>query len=264
MATLEEISNALGGAASVQILIRQTDLPLTITGPGSYLVAENLFAAETAITVSAEKVTIDLNGFTLTGPGSGSSALGICLTNADWSTVRNGAVREFETGIEVLSAVGCLIEQVLAAENGTGVSVVASNHCTVRDSRSLRNGTGIGVAVGVGNRVERCQVSDSAAPGIGLRVDECSGTLVLQNVLVANDSRGIQIDTSSTSTLVEGNRLLAHSSVGAVALQNGAPGTIALGNVASGNTTDYSGVTQPMVLGGSLVSTTGSWANLDF
>jgi hypothetical protein len=60
-----------GGKAGTQI----NSVPYTINSPGLYCLSGNLSYISTtgnAITVNANDVTIDLMGFSLTGPGKGS------------------------------------------------------------------------------------------------------------------------------------------------------------------------------------------------
>src|SRR5438876_7759228 len=54
-----------------------TSLPFTISQPGSYVLNGNLTAAAsgTGITVSASNVTVDLQGFDLSGASIGGSAI---------------------------------------------------------------------------------------------------------------------------------------------------------------------------------------------
>jgi len=60
-----------------RIPIHADALPLAITQPGSYYLAENIVVTGPGIIVQADRVTIDLMGFTLasgTGPGIDGSA----------------------------------------------------------------------------------------------------------------------------------------------------------------------------------------------
>ncbi len=81
-----------------RIPIKQSDLPLTISQPGSYYFTENLNgpSGEVAIRVSSSNVTIDLMGFTLFGPGAGGSA-GIYsdVVGTTGCVVRNGVITGF-------------------------------------------------------------------------------------------------------------------------------------------------------------------------
>src|SRR4051794_32153349 len=74
--------------------LKNSDFPVTITGPTTnfYLtenISANLGAGVSAITVNANNVTIDLNGFTLSGNGLNGI---ICPGNATNTIVTNGIV----------------------------------------------------------------------------------------------------------------------------------------------------------------------------
>lgn len=70
--------------------------PLVITEPGAYYLTENLAAtAATGIEIQTDNVTLDLNGFSLTGSGSGYGVLASGTSIA----VRNGTVAGFYIGI---------------------------------------------------------------------------------------------------------------------------------------------------------------------
>lgn len=80
--------------------------PLTISQPGSYILVGNITVPDantTAISVQADYVTIDLNGFSIQGPvvcsgqpttcSPSGSGIGIDATSHVGTTVRNGVVR---------------------------------------------------------------------------------------------------------------------------------------------------------------------------
>ena len=71
--------------------IHQADIPLTITESGSYYLAENVSDNEwgECIIVSADDVTIDLNGFTITGSDYGYS-YAIWMNGCSNVEIRNG------------------------------------------------------------------------------------------------------------------------------------------------------------------------------
>jgi len=125
-------------AVDGQVLINQATVmaaggfPYNITQPGSYKLSGNLVvpANTVGIYVNANNVTLDLNGFAITGPitctgygggiscGSVDNTYGILyeVYNADNAalTIRNGTVAGFAVGIE---ADGCLVEDVQAHFN---------------------------------------------------------------------------------------------------------------------------------------------------
>ena len=75
-------------------------VPFTISEAGSYYLTGNLTASDSTsgITISADNVTLDLNGFALIGGGSGSVA-GIVVPVAQKNLcIRNGTVRGWTNG----------------------------------------------------------------------------------------------------------------------------------------------------------------------
>jgi hypothetical protein len=171
------------------VLINQTTVtaaggfPYKITQPGSYRLSGNLQVSALntdAIEIQTNNVTLDLNGFSITGPvtctGSGaglacsplSTGKGIFSTGSN-SVVRNGAVGGFLSGVDLTGSVPsaqAIVEEILvsnnlsagihasdavvrrnvAVRNGTGIEVTAS---TVTDNIANRNLNGLSVIAGV-------------------------------------------------------------------------------------------------------------------
>lgn len=128
-----------------------SSVPITITEPGSYVVVQNLTvtALDThGIVIEASDVTLDLNGFTLTGPGktAGSSGSGIFVDDSSFSrtTVRNGTVRDWRyNGVDVGS--DSTVENVKAISNGS-VGIAPGGRCTIRNCiASLNDNSGMQV-----------------------------------------------------------------------------------------------------------------------
>ena len=126
--------------------------PYAITAPGSYRLTSNLTVGSlntSAITVTANDVALDLNGFALIGPGSctgtgtaisctSGSGSGIDGAAANQVTVRNGGVRGFGNfGIHLQD--DCRITGVTVKENGSSGIDVGSG-CIIRDTVVSRNG----------------------------------------------------------------------------------------------------------------------------
>ena len=156
--------------------------PVTITASGSYRLTGNLETGNintSGIVVGASSVSIDLNGFSIVGPGtctgtpvtscspSGSSK-GIDALSASRITVRNGEVRGFgDQGVLVafnLAQGNFLIENVRAVENGNDGFKLGRNG-TIRGCVASRNG-GSGIAVEAGALVVDNAMSGNANSGL--------------------------------------------------------------------------------------------------
>lgn len=101
--------------------------PVEISQPGSYVLTSSLAvvaSGTSAIFVSADDVSIDLNGFSVSGPGSGGSANGIAAAFVGNEAIRirvvDGQVRGFG-GYGVQLWKEGHVERLSISENGSGV-----------------------------------------------------------------------------------------------------------------------------------------------
>ena len=120
-----------------------TSLPATISTQGIHCLMGNLATAQTsgdAITITANNVTLDLNGFKLGGQAAGSAtgATGI-LSTANNVTVKNGIVRGFRTGI-FLQGRGAVVEDLLVDQNTLTGILVTGQGAIVRRNQVVDTG----------------------------------------------------------------------------------------------------------------------------
>jgi hypothetical protein len=152
-----------------------TACPYTITAAGNYAVTQNLTAAGTCISFAAalDGVTIDLQGHTITGSGSGDG-IACVLPGFSGSTgaggcnnliVANGAVRGFGGGV------------VLEGNSNTVINIVSEAN---DGDASAGSGFGFGiVTLGSADLVENSAANGNSAGGIGgapATVDNCSAS----------------------------------------------------------------------------------------
>jgi hypothetical protein len=184
-----------------------SSLPFTVSAPGSYYVTANLFAVagQNGITIAANNVTIDLNGFTLFGSGGGSG-------EAIWSpaaqqnlVVRNGTVRNWPgSGVNFYDAGSSLatVENIHSISNGfTGIAV--KNGSYVTDCLTVGNGIR-GILVDNDTLVEHCKAAGNMSLGIGAG----SGCQLRDNQSVGN-VYGLYI--TGTSNIVSGNVVMLNT-----------------------------------------------------
>ena len=239
MKTLDEVEP--------RIPIHASDLPLTITEPNSYYLAEDISFASTAnhaITIQCNDVTIDLMGFTLKGPDSGTKA-GIYMFDRSNVEIRNGTVRDFYNGIYEPSTAGKQhrVINVRAMSNTySGVHLYAKGNL-VKDCTAADN-TAYGIYADTGSTVTRNTAYNNQYKGIFVN----DGSTVTDNTAYNNQSIGISTGPGCT---VRGNTAynnqshgIASSSActvsGNTAYYNNASGiTVSSGTVVSGNTAYY-------------------------
>lgn len=133
--------------------------PFKITAPGSYkLIGDLVVPANTSgILIQANDVTLDLNGFTISGPivcdfqgnnctptptreTDGVQAILGPQSNIFGVTIRNGHIRGFSFGISTFSGV---VEEITAYSNFSG-GIQAERAVVRRNDASQNHGFGIG------------------------------------------------------------------------------------------------------------------------
>ncbi len=122
---------------------------MTIKKSGAYIVSKNLQATKkregNCIIIEADYVSIDLNGFTLTGLGD-NTGIGIWDNDPGFGmgpqgiVVRNGMITGFDRGIDLMDS------EIITVDN-----IVAIN-----------NNWAYGISVGEGSTITRCKTEGLA------------------------------------------------------------------------------------------------------
>lgn len=182
--------------------------PVTISQSGLYRLAGNLQVADavtTAIEITADNVTLDLNGFTISGPntctsnpvrctfsGSGIGVMAVGpagVVSPANVKVMNGFVRGMGGhGIRMMGD-GTAVQNVVATSNGGPGIVVGEG--SVIDSVSKFNGSGASI---VGLIVRGCTAANNVF-GIFVR----PGGVASGNVAVSNSAGGISVNNGSAT-----------------------------------------------------------------
>jgi hypothetical protein len=145
------------------VLANGGTFPYTIAASGSYRLTGNLTvpAGVGGIVVDATPVTIDLNGFSIIGGGSSGSSQGI-LGNLS-TTVKNGTVTGFNTGIE-LGTTG-IVKSFRADSNSEGINT--GDNSVIEGCTANSNAEGI--LAGNNVVIEGSTVNFSSNAGIACR-----------------------------------------------------------------------------------------------
>jgi hypothetical protein len=234
MATLLAISlfPSISQAAKAPAGTEISACPVTITTSGMAKVTANLIAADTCITVSADDVTIDLDGNTITGPGT-FGTYGVFDGSPGFSRkgirVINGTIKNFYMGIRLDSTEQVVVEGMRLADN-TSFGVITFNFATVRNNAVSGSQFGIQVTQGslvtgnvlnsnslgivfssastvIGNSVIGTVIAQPLSSGWGLLASGGQGSTVMNNSSRENKF-GLQVDCP---TNVVGNTLTGNS-----------------------------------------------------
>jgi hypothetical protein len=225
----ETAGGLLGGSAFRTPI---ESLPFTITTPGSYYLARHLVGAidTTGITVSANNVTIDLNGFSLVGGAGSTLGDGINISGAFTGLrVHSGIVQGWgEQGIDASLGSRGDFFNLLVGSNGVD-GILLGPDSSVKECKIERNADGIETA-------NHCVVIDNDIIGntsSGVRV---SGE---ENVIEENDctNNATGIIIASVNGVIKNNRTIGGGT--GLNITGTATGNVIAGNYSSGNNTNH-------------------------
>jgi hypothetical protein len=168
-----------------------------IDKPGSYALAKNIAARQqdlrsvgpSCILIVADFVSLDLRGYTVSGPGSGFGIYSTANSSGQYPSatyVRNGSVTNFERGI-ALEGDGHTAENVRLAKNGAGLTLDGTGS-RAEGVHALNNGNGILCFGGFGHSVRHGEVNLN---GSGINLNACPGSSIIGNTVSGNGGDGI-------------------------------------------------------------------------
>jgi len=261
-----------------------SSVPATITTSGSYYLTTNLTCSgcgggTNGVTITADNVTVDLNGFEFNGvAGSGTGVKG--PSSQPNTCVRNGALRGWGgNGVDLSQSVNSQIEGLRVDVSGDGVlvsgnslvtgctvsqspgrtGIVATAESLVRDCAvNVSASTGLGIHAGQGAFIHRCKINTQGADAILANL----GNYILENQCYGLNA-GVGIRLTGADNRVDGNNVKNYGT----GIRAEAGGNLIIRNSVTGSLTNYffSGTQSfgptNLVTG---VVTNHPWANLSF
>ncbi len=252
-------ASELIAAASGETSTAITALPFSINQAGSYHLTDNLThtdAQTNAITVNADNVSLNLRGYTITGPGnsSGSNNNGIDITIQQHVTIYNGQVQQFggrgifednsggrnytlrdlrvsDNGLDGISLFsrGNLVLRCHANDNG-GDGINGGLASVIRESTASFN-DGFGIVGGAGSPIDTTVITHSIANSNGRSgIRSQAKAVIAYNSSTQNGENGIFASQSA----IFGNTVAVNSINGISASSSQIWGNSASGNTESG------------------------------
>jgi hypothetical protein len=195
----------------------------TITEPGSYVLLRDIVLEQsgTAILIAADNVSLDLNGYTISGPGN-KEGVGIAVEAVSSISIHNGNIVDFGTGIRIANGHNVRVERVqIKGEDGggpppgeVGVLVLNSRAVVVKDNTISKTFLGIFVRgpLSGGNRIATNTLTGGQNGQIGIcyNPDGSSnpagpkGDLVYNN-LISRFNIGIQTSAQTFGNIFREN-----------------------------------------------------------
>jgi parallel beta-helix repeat protein len=232
-------SKPAGAVDGVKLIVppkNPSAFPIVISAPGSYRLKKNIEIQDpntTAISITADDVTLDLNGFEIIGATVCAGSPATCSNTGDGVginssnrnvTVTNGTVRGMgQAGVSIDGPFG-RVERVRAFSNGAA-GILCSTGCVVRWNITDGNGNPGGIEVAgngcivtgntsSGNHGDgiltagACTISENTVTNNGNDgIFSQDGSSILGNIVRSNVSWGLDILDSPHKAAYAGNEL---------------------------------------------------------
>ena len=215
-----------GPAAAVHVTCGQTIVASTTLD-------SNVGPCSEGLTIAADNVVLDLNGFTVSGTPAAGEGPGILVSGRTGVTVRNGTVTQFDTGVAIEGGSGNTVTNMDIRDNrgtgdyGEGVLVYQSTGNTVSNNRITNNGPygGISMLVASNNLIENNQIVNnnmSTTNTSGIRLENVgrtgsNGNTIRGNLVQGSGLDGIQIFAGGSDNRISQNSVLNNNRDGITA-----------------------------------------------
>src|SRR5688572_867351 len=200
--------------ARLTVAVLVTCLPI-LAGPaakaddlcGATIVADltldhDLTCAGDGIIIGADGIAIDLNGYTITGPGTG---VGIAVTGRADVSIAGGIIRTFTTAVRVNASTDVVIKQIEFVENSEAIDLQSGSvGNTIKDSL-FRDSTTRAIMLR-GNSIDN-DIKNNTFIGnrVGILLFGSVDTTVKQNVISGSSVAGIRLNVIATGNVLKDN-----------------------------------------------------------
>jgi nitrous oxidase accessory protein NosD len=198
----------------------------------------NVGPCATGITVGADNITLDLNGFTISGTPATGEGPGIGLTSRTGVTVKNGTVTQFDAGVAIQGGSANTVTSMRVLDNrgsfatdfGDGIAVFASNSNRITGSQVRNNGPydGIGLIRSNFNVIDGNQVTDNTQSfqTAGIRLENAgfnpsSDNAVTNNLVANNALDGVEVFAGGSRNQIKFNQIVGNGRDGVTVFAGG-------------------------------------------
>lgn len=245
------LSSASAAAAEPTEIDECTD----ISGPGEYVLTDDLDVEGDCFGLSGSDITLDGNGHTISGDGTGTGIIG-----GSNPVVRNLNIENFEIGCYISGGEfgEMTLKNIVVSDTSIGIIGPIQVTVTIRDSILKNNGVGIGTTEAFGITITESILSGN---NVAVSTNDEGNIMEVENSTIVDNGRGIEagVGTFVNNTIADNDGyglqlggLIAPADVGPVTIvgnnirNNAGPGiefTSAVGSVRENTiTNNQSGV----------------------
>ena len=172
---------------------------------GNVKLISNLICKSDGLIVGSNNTVIDMNGFSLKGPGLNSNKVGIMIAGQHNVTISgNGIITGFQSGIYLSGSNDVSAHDINANNNKVAFYVTGAQNSEITNNMVNNNTIGVALHSSDGADIKYNQLSQNRLSGVTL-INTANSLINGNNIL--NTTNGIFIDTQSSLNYVDFNNV---------------------------------------------------------
>ncbi len=173
---------------------------------GNVNLTANLNCSGDGIIVGADNVNINLNGYSITGPGQQSSKVGVVIpNNNNIMVVGPGVIKGFQAGILATGSNNVQIKSIILKNNEIAVFTTGSTNTQVSDNIITNNNLGVASHSSRGASLMSNLINSNQLAGVTL-VNTHKAIITANNI--EGGQNGLFLDAQSSENTISMNNVL--------------------------------------------------------
>ena len=169
----------------------------------------NLNCSGDGIIVGGPNTVINMNGFSITGPGQDSSKVGIMVSNVDNVVVNGpGTISNFQAAILLSGSNGFKLDSTILENNQIAMFMTGADNADVQQNMIKDNNIGIASHSNSGSKISSNLMSGNQLAGITF-VNTKSSSMDMNNIHGSQD--GVFLDEQSSDNTINANNVLQNA-----------------------------------------------------
>jgi parallel beta-helix repeat protein len=169
----------------------------------------NLNCSGDGIIVGGPNTVINMNGFSITGPGQDSSKVGIMVSNVDNVVVDGpGTISNFQAAVLLSGSNEFRLDSTILEKNQIAIFMTGADNAEVQQNMIKDNNIGIASHSNSGSRISSNLMGDNHLAGITF-VNTKSSSLDMNNIYGSQD--GVFLDEQSFDNTINANNVLQNA-----------------------------------------------------
>lgn len=216
------IDSSTSGAAdlSIQSSLQEQQLGSLIEGTttnaacgqvtsGVVNLTANLNCSGDGIIISGPNTVVNMNGFSITGPGKDSSKVGIMVSNADNVVVNGpGTISNFQAAVLLSGSNGFKLDSTILENNQIAMFMTGADNAEVQQNMIKDNNIGIASHSNSGSKISSNLMSGNQLAGITF-VNTKISSMDMNNIHGSQD--GVFLDEQSSDNTINANNVLQNA-----------------------------------------------------